>query len=152
MVRAKLRDKYLKSKSEIDKQRYNKHRNCCFRLLCLKKQKYYEYLDISKITDNKTFWKIISPLFSNKSYSANSRKNGDILSDKAKVSDTFNEYFSNVVKELKIEKDDHLLTVAIEETFPVLIPIKKYKSHPSILQIKSSFKHPKVFSFKQFNV
>ena len=70
------------------------------------------------------------------------------MSDKAKVADTFNEYFSNVVKELKIEKDHHLLTVAIEETFPVLIPIKKYKNHPSILQIKSSFKHPKVFSFK----
>ena len=148
MVRAQLRNKYLKSQFEIDKQRYNKQRNCWFRLLCLKKQKYYEYLDITKITDTKTFWKIISALFSNKSFSANSRKNGDILSDKAKVADTFNEYFSNVVKELKIEKDHHLLTVAIEETFPVLIPIKKYKNHPSILQIKSSFKHPKVFSFK----
>ena len=55
MVRAKLRNKYLKSQFEIDKQRYNKQRNCCFRLLCLKKQKYCEYLDITKITDTKTF-------------------------------------------------------------------------------------------------
>ena len=80
----------------------------------LEKQKYYESLDISKITDNKTFWKTISPLFSNKSYLTNSRitllENGAILSDKAKVADTFNEFFSNV-KELKIEKDDKLLTL-----------------------------------------
>ena len=66
MVRSKLRNKHLKSKSEILKQRYNKQKNYCVRLLCLKKQKYYESLDINKITDNKTFWKTISHLFSNK--------------------------------------------------------------------------------------
>ena len=56
MVRSKLRNKYLKSKSETDKQRYNKQRNYCVKLLRLKKQEYYESLDISKTTDNKTFW------------------------------------------------------------------------------------------------
>ena len=85
MVRSKLRNKYLKSKSEIDNQRYNKQRSYCVQLLGLKKQKYYGSLEISKITDNKTFWKKISPLFSNKSYSTNSRitllENGDILSE-----------------------------------------------------------------------
>ena len=59
--------------------------------------------------------------------------------------------FSNVVKKLKIEKDDNLLTDVIEETNPVLKAIKKYKNDPSNLRIKSSFKHPKVFSFKYFN-
>ena len=37
MVRSKLRNKYLKSKSETDKQRYNKQRNYCVKLLRLKK-------------------------------------------------------------------------------------------------------------------
>ena len=116
----KLRNKCLRSKSEIDKQRYNKQRNYCVKLLRLKKQKYYESLDISKITDNKTFWKTISPLFSNKSYSANSRitllENGYILSEESKVADTFNKFFRNVVKELKIEKDYNLLTDATIKT------------------------------------
>ena len=74
------------------------------------------------------------------------------MSEEAKVADTFNEFFSTMVKELKIENDDNLLTDDIEETDPVLKAIKKYKNHPSILRIKSSFKHPKVFSFKYFNV
>ena len=43
-----------------------------FKLLRLKKQR-YESPDINKITDNKTFWKTISPLFCVESYSANSR-------------------------------------------------------------------------------
>ena len=115
-----LRNKCLRSKSEIDKQRYNKQRNYCVKLLRLKKQKYYESLDISKITDNKTFWKTISPLFSNKSYPANSRitllENGYILSEESKVVDNFNKFFRNFVKELKIEKDYNLLTDATIKT------------------------------------
>ena len=54
-----------------------------------------------------------SPLFSNKSYLTNSRitllENGAILSEEAKVANTFNEFFSNVIKELKIEQDDTCL-------------------------------------------
>ena len=126
----------------------------------LKKQKYYECLDISKIADNKNFRKTISPLFSNKSYSTNSRitllENGEVLSEETKVADTFNEFFSNVVKELKIENDNNLInddiSDEIEETDPVLKAIKKCKNHPSIFRINNSFKHPKVFSFKYFNV
>ena len=121
----------------------------------LKKHKYYESLDISKIPDNKTFWKTISPLFSSKSYLTNSTitplENRTILNEEAKVADTFNEFLSNVVKELKIEKDDNLLTDVIEETDPVLKAIKKYKNHSNILRIKSYFKHRRVFSLKYFN-
>ena len=74
------------------------------------------------------------------------------MSEEAKVADTFNEFFSNVVKELKIEKNDNLLTDVVEETDPVLKATEKYKNHPSILRIKSCFKYPKVFSSKHFNV
>ena len=95
----------------------------------------------------------MSRLVLNKSYSTNSRitllENWDILSEEAKFADTFNEFFSNVVKEINIEKDDNLLTDVIEETDPVLKAIKKYKNRPRILQIKISyFKHPKAFLFK----
>ena len=60
------------------------------------------------ITNNKTLWKTLSPLFSNKSYSTNSRitpfEKEDILSEESKVVINLNEFFSNVVKELKFEK------------------------------------------------
>ena len=137
MVRSKLGNKYLLPKSEIDKQRYNKQRKYCVKLLRLKKQNYYEFLDVSKIIDNTFFWKTISSLFPDKSYSTNSKitlfENRVILSEESKVADTFNKFFSNVVKELKIEKDDDLPTDATDETDPVLKAIKKYKNHPSIL-------------------
>ena len=119
MVRSKFRNKYLRSKSEINKRRYNKQRNYCVQLLRLKKQKYYESFDLSKITDNK-IWTTISPLFSNKSYSTNSRmillEKEDIFREESKVVNTFNEFFINIVKVLKFEKYDSLLCEVIEET------------------------------------
>ena len=122
MVRSKFRNKYLRSKSEINKRRYNKQRNYCVQLLRLKKQKYYESLDLSKITDNK-IWTTISPLFSNKSYSTNSRmillEKENIFREESKVVNTFNEFFINIVKVLKFEKYDSLLCEVIEETDPV---------------------------------
>ena len=66
-------------------------------------------------------------------------ENGTILSEEAEVIDTFNEFFSNVVKKLKIEKDDNLLTDVLEETDPVLKAIKKHKNHQSIFANKKLF-------------
>ena len=83
-LRSKLRNKYRKAKSEKDKKRLFREIKSVI-LLRLKKQNYYGSLDISQITDNKNFWKTISHLFSNKSYT-NSRitvlKNGDTLGEK----------------------------------------------------------------------
>ena len=66
----------------------------------------------------------MSRLVLNKNYSTNSRitllENWGILSEEAKFADTINEFFSNVVKEINIEKDDNLLTDVIEETDPLL--------------------------------
>ena len=42
------------------------------------------------------------------------------MSEKAKVAGTFNEFFSNVVVELKLGIGDTLLTDDIAETVPVL--------------------------------
>ena len=47
-------------------------------------------------------------------------ENGAILSEKAKVAGTFNEFFSNVVVELKLGIGDTLLTDDIAETVPVV--------------------------------
>ena len=61
--------------------RYNKQRNYYFNLLHLTKQKYYDSLDIGRITVNKAICKIKNSLFQVK-VSTNSRIKGDIFSEK----------------------------------------------------------------------
>ena len=83
------------------------------------------------------------PLFSNKSYSTNFRiillENGKVLSEESKVTDAYNEFLSNVVKELKIEKDDNLLTDIIEESGSVLKAIKKIQKSSKHIVNKKFF-------------
>ena len=71
MLRSKLRSKFLKSRSNKDRQAHKKQRNLCVSLLRQNKKNYIETLDIKSVTDNKMFWKTVAPLFSSKSKVSN---------------------------------------------------------------------------------
>ena len=66
MVRSKIRNKFLKLKTEENRLAYAKHRNYCVKLLQEKKRQYFKNLNLSSITNNKLFWKTVSPLFTEK--------------------------------------------------------------------------------------
>ena len=85
MVRSKLRNKFLKLKTEENRLAYAKQRNYCVKLLQQKKRQYFENLNLSSITDNKLFWKTVSPLFTEKNGSKNNKitlvEGGKVLTD-----------------------------------------------------------------------
>ena len=56
MKRSRLRNKFLKSKSEADKKKYVKQINHCVSLLKRTKKESYGNLDTKKAADNRTFW------------------------------------------------------------------------------------------------
>ena len=66
MLRSKLSNKFLKDKTNEARIKYRKQRNICVHLLRRAKRNYYNDLDLSNVTDNKKFWKIIRPFFGNK--------------------------------------------------------------------------------------
>ena len=57
MIRSKLRNKFLKFKTEENRFAYAKQPNCFSKLLKERKRQYFENLNLSSITDNKFFWK-----------------------------------------------------------------------------------------------
>ena len=65
MKRSKLRNDYLKHRSEENRLAYKKQRNFCVTLLRKKKADYFNNLDLNLVRDNKMFWKTISPYFVN---------------------------------------------------------------------------------------
>ena len=67
MKRSKLRNNCLKNKSDANRMLYKKQRNYCVSLLRNSKTNYYANLDDKKQSDNKLFWKVIKPSFSDKS-------------------------------------------------------------------------------------
>ena len=54
MLRSKLRNKFLKDKTNEARIKYRKQRNICVHLLRRAKRNYYNYLDLSNVT-NRTF-------------------------------------------------------------------------------------------------
>ena len=99
MKRTRLRNKFLNTKKDIDRRAYNKQRNYVVSLLRKEKKDFYGNLDISKVTDNRVFWKIVKPKISDK-VKIRSKitlvEDDKILSQDAEIAKTFNEYFINI--------------------------------------------------------
>ena len=84
MLRSKLRNQFLKTKTQNSKMKYNKQRSLCVSITRKAKWSYYENLDLKDITNSKKFWTTIKPLFKNKIKSTEYitlEKNGEIISN-----------------------------------------------------------------------
>ena len=66
MKRSKYRNKLLKDKSQTSMKNYKIQRNLRKKLLRKAKTSYFESLNTKNITDNRTFWQTVVPLFTKK--------------------------------------------------------------------------------------
>ena len=66
MKKSRLRNKFLNTKSDIDRKAYNKQRNLCVSLIRREKKNFFNNINTRDITNNKTFWKTVKPLFTDK--------------------------------------------------------------------------------------
>ena len=67
MKRSCLRNKFLNTKSDLDRKAYNKQRNYVVSLLRKEKKEFYGNLNTSVLTENKIFWKTVKPFLTEKS-------------------------------------------------------------------------------------
>ena len=150
MLRSRLRNIFNKNKTDSAKAAYKKQRNICTSLFRKAKSDYYSYLNTNSITDNKKFWKTVKPLFSEKVISAESItivENDTIYNNDSDVSQIFNQFFSNVVKNLNILPKDDVINDNVNDLGIINRAILKYEHHPSILKIKEVFGNQDTFSF-----
>ena len=149
MTRSRLKNKFLKNPTDINKSNYNRHRNYCVNLFRKEKKKYYNDIDLKLLTENKLFWKTIKPMFSDKHNIC--RKitlidNDEIISNDVIVAETMNDFFSNAVAELDIKGYDTDFSPNIVNDNISNI-INKFKNHPSILSIKERVDITETFTF-----
>ena len=140
MERTRLRNAFLKNPTVANKLAYTKQRNFCVSLLRKVKREYFANLNEKNITDNRKFWQTVKPFLSEKNKSREKItlvKNEEVISDDVEVANTLNNYFSNVVKNLKIP--EKFVTDSLPQSLsrhPTLNAILKYKNHPSMRVIK----------------
>ena len=105
--RSRLRNNFLRKKTEETCNPYVKQRNKCVSLLKKAKQEYYQNLDKKNVIDNKQFWKTVKPLLSDKSISRekiNLTGNENMFTSESQTAETLNNFFFNIVKKLNISK------------------------------------------------
>ena len=66
MKRSQLRNTFLNTKSDIDRKAYNKQSNLCVSLIRREKTNFFNNISTRDIADNKTFWKTVKPLLTDK--------------------------------------------------------------------------------------
>ena len=96
MTRSRLRNRYNKTPTEENLAAYKKQRNYCVKLARNTKREYYNNLKTNKVTDNKTFWNTIKPLFSDKQkvrQQITLIEGDDIISTDKEVAKKMNDFF-----------------------------------------------------------
>ena len=66
MKRSQLQSKHLKTQNPTDYESFKKQRNYVSKMYKKEKKKFYRNLDLKKVLDNKTFWKYMKPIFTEK--------------------------------------------------------------------------------------
>ena len=139
MVRTRLRNKFLKSKTTESREAYKKQRNYCVSLLRETKRCFYENLNPKFISDNKKFWMQVKPFFSDKT-PPNSKiilvEGEEIISDSSKCAELMNNFFRDAAINLDIDRELHTGIVPDGINDPVTKAIEKYKCHPNIIKIE----------------
>ena len=153
LLRSRLRNNFLRSKTEETRKLYVKLRNKRVSLLEKAKKKHYQNLDGKNAIDNKKFWKTVKALLSDKSVSRekiNLTENGNMRTSESETAESLNNFFYNIVKKFNIPKFNSNNSVTGNIKDPVSKAILKYKNHPSILAIQKYSKN-KTFHFKEVN-
>ena len=156
MKRSRLRNKFLNTKSDIDRKAYNKQRNLCVSLIRREKKNLFSNINTSDITDNKTFWKTVKPLFTDKIKTkpkmtliekqiVSQEVQEEIVSEKMitedhAVAEVFNKFFVNIVPNLKISTDYGCDNDCIATDDQVTNAVNKFRNHSSVIVIKNKKK------------
>ena len=156
MRRSHLEKVYYKNKSEKSFKAYKKQKNFCSILYKKERKRFFNNLNLSFVTDNKSFWKTIKPFFSNKgNYGAQIIlvEKDEVLQDDDLIAKELNKFFKNTAFKLNIIENWFITNGSSDGiTDPIDKAIEKYKFHPSILLIRKPLKNHDVFSFKTVEI
>ena len=151
MTRTRLLNNFEQDRTISSHVAYEKQRNICVKLLRKTKKDFFNNLDVKFVTDNKQFWKTVKPCLTDKTLKSKRItliENEKVVSDERGLVKIFNEYFSNIVSNLDIQRPP---SITLHHD-PVFNAIKKFENHPSILEIKKQFPSGVAFPFSFKNI
>ena len=155
MLRSRLKNRYVKSRTAEHWEAFRRQRNLCVKLFRKEKRNFYKNLNISDVTDNKRFWKTVKPILSDKGRS-NSKitliENDTIISNDKEVAETLNDYFVSITDSLGLTENSEVISSTEGVSDPIDRAIIKYSNHPSIRKIRSFAQNDNFFKFQKVSL
>ena len=99
-------------------------------------KKHFVNPDVNSISDNKKFWQIVKPLFSNKVKVKTTIKlveNNQMIDDEIETAKLFNEYFVNIVKKSELFKKEQSAVSTFLKNIYIYILVKFIKENIDIV-------------------
>ena len=145
MARSRLRNRFLKNRSEENRKLFFKQRNKYVSFLQKSKTDYFENLNEKNITENKRFWKTVKHFLSKKfnlsgKINLPKEENNSLSTNCEEVAEELNNFFANAVKNINISNYENCNYLAENIDDPTLTAIAKWRNHPSVLAIASEYK------------
>ena len=112
-------------------------------LLRKTKKRYYENLKEKSVVDSKLFWKTVKPLLSDKIMAKDHIhlvENDELIKTDLETAEVFNNFFSNIVQNLKISRYTNEEPIVSNINDPTLKAILKYRNHSSITAMLEKWK------------
>ena len=151
MQRSKLRNLFLKKKTEENRNNYVKQRNLCVTLLQKSKREFFGSLNETDLRDNKKFSGVVNSLLSNKvvhNEIITLVEDDKIIEKDKNTAFILNEFFSKIITILGIRQYDEM--EHSHNTGDLLMKaIMKYRFHPSIVAITKKCNSGLSLSFSQ---
>ena len=150
MTRARLRNRFLKNRSNRNRDIFRKQRNLWVSFWKKSKKDYFSKLNEKQVTDYKRFWKTVKLFLWNKVQSSErinlTEENDSLVTDCGNVAKELNSFFSSVVKNLNIPNYEGCDPLSGNIDHPTLKAIVKCRNHPSILTLTSEHENtPKIY-------
>ena len=98
-------------------------------------------MNINKVVDNKSFWKIVKPFLSNKTISSEKITlidDDELITDEQKVANSLNDFFSSIVTNLNLPESQNTNPLSDNIDHPILKAIMKGRNHPIVLAITAA--------------
>ena len=127
MTRSRRKNKFNKNSSGKNWNGKKRQRNFCLKLLRQTKKKYFNNINVKKVSDNKTFWKSVKLFFSNKYLNSN---NILLLEGNEITATIMNRYFTNITKHMNLEANK------ISHREELVNILDTFKNHKRVQRIK----------------
>ena len=155
MTRTRLRNQANRSGLDGDYKKYKRQRNLVVNMNRKAKRDFFHSLEANRIDNDKKFWKVVKPIFSNSDPMGEKLtliENGEIMSNDKAIAECLNSHFVGITDSLGLNAFSKTNETDVSVDNRVDMSIDKYKSHPGTTTIKKRVRIYKQFEFSNIDL